>query len=165
MIKTINLAAGAVMTMIGAAWALDLASTANAVVDQAQPSAAEWIGTTVSSAVMIFATWLGRVLGIKVVEYFNREAIARAAGNFANSVIDELQLRYLRAGPAGPDLHDLIITGAEYVTSGSQDAVKESGIRTDRIKVIVEGALKDRAKDLLAAQLRASGIPGVVDAR
>ena len=114
---------------------------------------------------MIGATWLGRVIGIKVVEHFNREAIARAARNCANSVIDELQLRYLRAGPAGLDLRDLIINGAEYVTSGSQDAVKESGIRTDRIKTIVEGALKNRAKDLLAAQLRASGIPGVVDAR
>lgn len=165
MIKTINLAAAAVMTMIGAAWALDLAAAANTVVDQAQPSAAEWIGTTVSSAVMIFATWLGRVIGIKVVEYFNRDAITTAAKNFANSVIDELQLRYLRAGRADPDLRDLIIKGTQYVTGGSQDAVKESGIRTDRIKTIVEGALKERAKDLLAEKLRATGIAGVADAR
>src|SRR5690606_15541283 len=129
---------------------LDLASTANTVVDQAQPAAAEWIGTTVSSAVMIFATWLGRVIGIKVVEYFNRDAIATAARNFANSVIDELQLRYLRAGPAGPDLGDLIIRGTGYVAGGSQDAVRESGMRTGRIETIVEGALKERAKDLLA---------------
>lgn len=57
-------------------------------------------------------------LKIKVAEYFNHDTMKTAAENFANSVIDDLQARYLAQDT--PDLSDLMARGFEYVQGASR---------------------------------------------
>lgn len=147
------------VAMLAVGFAQGIAPVANGAIDQAQPAIAEWISTGVTSGAMVFLAWLGRRIGVKIVEKLNRDAIATACRNFANFTIDELQLRFLDSGTAAPDLSDLVERGLAYVSGGSKDAIKESAISTDRLRKQVEGALRDKGADLLSKALRDAGLP------
>ena len=121
----------------------------NGAIDQAQPSIAEWISTTFDAVLTGFVIWIGRGVGIKFIEKMNRDAIKTAAGNFANFVVDELQARFLRAGPQA-DISDLVELGLDYVRGGSKDAIKENKVEAERLRKQVEGALRIKGTDLLA---------------
>lgn len=144
-------------TASAAAAAGALIPAGNAVIDQAQASFVDWIVGLVVTGFFGLLAWIAARLKIKVVEYFNRNAITAAATNFANSVIDELQARYLAS--ASPDLSDLIIEGAGYVRDGSRDAIKEGQMSAARLETIVTGALKAKGQDTLTAALRQAGGP------
>lgn len=129
----------------------------NGAIDQAQPSLADWISTTFDATLSVFLIWLGRKVGIKLIEKLNRDAIRTASRNFANFVVDELQARFLRAGPQA-DISDLVERGLDYVRGGSKDAIKEKKVEAERLRKQVEGALREKAADLLAKKLREAGV-------
>ena len=131
-----------------------LAPILNGAVDQAQPTITEWISTGVDTGLSVFLIWLGRKVGIRLIEKLNRDAIRTASKNFSNSVIDELQGRFLKAGVgATPDLSDLVERGLAYVAGGSKDAIKENKVEAARLRKQVEGALREKGTDLLAKEL------------
>lgn len=164
MTKTTLTAAAVLLTAAGllplVALAQGIGTIANPVIDQAQPTVADWISTGITSAVWGFLAFMARKTGIKFIEKMNRDAIRTAAVNFANFAIDELQERFLGAAPGvSPDLSDLIVRGVDYVRGGSKDAIAESGIATDRLAKQVEGALREKGAELLTAALRDAGAP------
>lgn len=140
---------GAVLSLIlllaGAlpAAAQSIAPVANTLIDQTQGIVVAYLTEIIVAAFFGFLAWVAKTLRIKVVEYFNRDAILRAVTNFANANIDLLQARYLDS--QNPDLRDLIADGIAHVRTGSPDAVAESRITQDRLATIVEGALRERA--------------------
>lgn len=138
-----------------AALALGAGSLVNDVVDTAQPTIVDWISTVVTSGVALFLTWLSRAVGIKALEYFNRDAVAAACRNYANFVIDELQIRFAGAGGPKPDLADLVHRGVGYVSAGSKDAIREQDLTRERLAKQVEGALREKGAELAAVAVAA----------
>lgn len=121
----------------------------NQLIDRAQPAAALWFSNIVTTLFLGFTAWLGNRIGIRVLEKFNRDAVKTAAENFANSVIDELQLRFLDADKVQPDITDLVNRGVEYVSKGSPDAIKNLPLLPYRLRQQVEGALLKKAHDFI----------------
>lgn len=160
-----NRAALAAIFLVGAtvtaAAAASLVPAANAVIDQAQVSVVEWIVGGAVAAFFAFLGFLGRKIGIKVVEHFNRAAISAAAENFGNLVIDDLQARYLAQDI--PDLSDLVARGLTYVHGGSNDAISESKIANSRLKTIIEGQLKHKGIAAATAVVTAAAAAGSAD--
>lgn len=127
--------------------AQSIAPVANSIIDQTQGIVVAYLTEIIVAAFFAFLAWIAKSLRIKVVEYFNRDAILTAVTNFANANIDLLQARYLAS--QSPDLGDLIAKGIAHVQSGSPDAVAQSKITQDRLATIVEGALRARASGLV----------------
>lgn len=130
----------AVFLPVGA-MAASIGTVANPLIDQFQGEFVSWI---VSGALAIFwtvATWLGSIIGWRFIEKMNRATMQEAAERFANTVIDELQLRYL--GNATPNLSDIVQRGVDYIKDGNAGTVKQSKIKDDRIAAYVtEGLMK-----------------------
>lgn len=133
MLLAVFLPAGAMAASIG--------TVANPLIDQFQGELVNWI---VSGALAVFwavATWLGGIIGWRFIEKLNRATMQEAAERFANTVIDELQLRYL--GSAAPDLSDIVQRGVTYIKDGNAGTVRQSKIKDDRIAAYVtEGLMK-----------------------
>lgn len=120
---------------------------ANTVIDQSQGILVAYLSEIIVAVFFGFLAWITKTLRIKVVEYFNRDAILKAVTNFGNANIDLLQARYLKS--SNPDLADLVTKGIQYVQTGSPDAVAQSGMTRDRLATIVEGALRARASGMV----------------
>lgn len=133
----------ALVVVPGTALAASIGTIANNAIDSVQTEAVDYIATAAGTLFFGFLTWVGATIRIKVVEHFNREAIEKGVKNFADSVIDELQRRYLSRGAlAEPiDVSDLIYKGIDYVRGGNPDAVRQSGITDDRLGRMLNGAM------------------------
>lgn len=134
--------------MVTTATATTVGSIVNPMIDSIQGQLVEYIVGAAATAFFAVATWVGRKIGIKVTEHFNREAIELAANRYANSVIDLLQRELDAKGTV--DMIDLLPAGIEYIKKGNPDAVKESGIDDTHLKRIVKGAIGDKVIDLVA---------------
>lgn len=122
------------------AMAASIGAVANPVIDQFQ---GELVRGLVNGALALFwaaATWLGGIIGWRFVEKLNRQTLQEAAERFGNTVIDEVQARYL--GSATPDLRDIIQQGVDYIKDGNAGTVKQSKVTDDRLGAYVSAAIK-----------------------
>lgn len=133
MLVAVFLPAGAMAASIG--------TVANPLIDQFQGEFVSWIVSGALAAFWTVATWLGSIIGWRFIEKMNRATMQEAAERYGNTVIDELQMRYL--GNPAPDLSDLIQRGVGYIKDGNAGTVKQSKIKDDRIAAYVtEGLMK-----------------------
>lgn len=125
--------------------ATSIGSVANPLIDHFQGQMITWIVSGVMALFWGVATWLGGMIGWRFVEKLNRATMTEAAERFANTVIDELQQRYLH-NPA-PELSDIVQRGVDYIKDGNAGTVKQSKIKDDRIAAYVtEGLMKVLSK-------------------
>lgn len=121
-----------------------LGGLANPIIDQAQGAVASWIATSVVSACAAVLTWIGSKIGIRVVERLNRATLQEAAERYANTIIDQIQVRYLASRDGLPDLSDLVLGGIGYVKAGNGGTVKSGKFTDSKIGDYVTGAINDR---------------------
>lgn len=138
---------------VAAAYAAPVVANINPVIDQVQAPVAAWIADLMVSAFFAAATWLGGIIGVRVIEKLNRATMREAAERFANGIIDQVQARYV--GEAAPDLTDLVNQGIGYIKTGNAGTVKQSKISDDRLGAYVAEAIQ---------KSRVIGVPGLLAA-
>lgn len=153
-----RLVAAALILLMAApgAYAASLGGVVNPIIDQLQ---VDLVGRLVESVVGVFflvATWISGKVGIRFVERLNRQTLQEAATRYANSIIDQIQLRYL--GSAPPDLSDLIGQGITYIKTGNAGTVKQTRITDDRLGTYIEEAIQGVRMDKLAEAAAAAAL-------
>jgi hypothetical protein len=158
--KRIFLAAGFAVTamvglMVGAAAAApiplgSIGSLVNPVIDQAQGAVVAWVATGVVSACFAALTWIGGKIGFRVVDRLNRATIQESAERYTNTIIDQIQLRYLASASGVPDLSDLVLGGIGYIKAGNSGTVKAGGFTDSKLGDYVTGAMNDKLTKVLA---------------
>lgn len=130
--------------------AASIGSIANPIIDQVQGEVVRWIVGGALAAFWSAATWLGGVIGWRFIEKMNRATIQEAAERYANTIIDQIQVRYLASANGLPDLSDLVLGGIGYIKAGNGGTVKSGGFTDSKIGDYVTGAINDKLMRVLA---------------
>lgn len=128
------------LVMAAAARAAGIAAAANPLVDAIQIQIVEYVVGAAVATFFTVASYIGGKFGIKLIEEKSRATLQEAAERFANSIIDQVQARYL--GGVAPDMSDLIAQGVDYVKSGNPGTIRQIKITDDRIGAYVSAALR-----------------------
>ena len=114
----------------------------------AQSVGAEYVGAFTFLATR---SWLGGIVGVRLIERLNRATIQEAAERYANGLIDLAQARYLDANPSA--VGDLVARGIDYIKGGNAGTVKQSKMKDDRLGAYVIEAIQKVKADRLSAAL------------
>ncbi len=132
-------------------YAASIGTIANPVIDQVQGEIVTWIITGIVSAFLGLVSWLGGIVGVRLIERLNRATIQEAAERYANGLIDLAQARYLDANPSA--VGDLVARGIDYIKGGNAGTVKQSKMKDDRLGAYVIEAIQKVKADRLSAAL------------
>ena len=138
-----------------AATAADIGPIANPVIDHVQGTLVGWAADAAVTAFFTAAAWFGGLIGVRIVERLNRQTLQEAATRYANSIIDQLQARYI--GSTDPNIGDLVGAGIGYIKAGNPGTVKQTKATDDRLGTYVRSAIQQVKADKLADALKRAG--------